>query len=159
MKKIIFIIFLISVFFSCSKLEEGPAFSFKTKRERINNTWVVNKFISSGVDSTDYFKDNWFDQIYFEKIDIFGTSANYIATINDSVIFEASYNILSHDKKRYLSFFEGSGYQYPQMYPFVNMTGGLIMRLTKDEFIIEYIEYSTYWNRKVNFRLDLVAKK
>ena len=151
MKKIIFIIFLISVFFSCSKLEEGPAFSFKTKRERINNTWVVNKFISSGVDSTDYFKTHSFNQIYFGKINIFDVPSTYQAKINDSITFEGNYNINSYEGKTVLNFLDGSSYAYPIMYPIHNVGGLLIVRLTNDELIISL--------DKRNYRFEFAALK
>lgn len=50
--KILIAAFIISGTFlsSCSKYEEGPALSLRTKKGRITNNWKLVKYISNGVD-------------------------------------------------------------------------------------------------------------
>lgn len=40
---------------SCSKYEDGPAFSLRSKEERISNTWRVDKAMENGSDVTSSF--------------------------------------------------------------------------------------------------------
>ncbi len=43
------------VFASCSKYEEGPAISLRSKKERVVNTWNADKFVTEqGNDATDF---------------------------------------------------------------------------------------------------------
>lgn len=39
-------------FSSCGKYEEGPGISLRSKKSRVVNTWVIEKFIQNGVDVT-----------------------------------------------------------------------------------------------------------
>lgn len=48
---------------SCSKYEDGPAFSLRSKEERIANTWQVDKAMDSGSDVT-----NSFDQYQLQML-------------------------------------------------------------------------------------------
>jgi hypothetical protein len=45
-------IILLSILFSCKKYEEGPAFSLRSKTERVANNWKVEKFFFNGNDQT-----------------------------------------------------------------------------------------------------------
>lgn len=59
MKKIISMsciaFFAITVFTSCSKYEEGPLISLRSKTERISNTWKVEQALENGEDVTDQY--------------------------------------------------------------------------------------------------------
>jgi len=58
--KIIFLIFFLSVFCdSCKKYEDGPAFSIRSKKERISNVWKVEYYSENGTDKTDYFNSTF----------------------------------------------------------------------------------------------------
>ncbi len=60
--KVLVILLFASVITSCSKYEEGPAFSLRTKTERISNEWIVEKAtdIVEGTDITeDYTGEIW----------------------------------------------------------------------------------------------------
>jgi hypothetical protein len=48
---------------SCSKYEEGPAFSLRSKEERVANTWKVDKAMENGNDVT-----GSFDQYQLEML-------------------------------------------------------------------------------------------
>lgn len=43
----------LSITFSACKYEDGPGISFRSKRDRIANEWIVDKFIYDGKDVTD----------------------------------------------------------------------------------------------------------
>lgn len=45
----------ITVFESCKKYEEGPGISFRSRKERIANTWKVEKYTVGGTDETSSF--------------------------------------------------------------------------------------------------------
>lgn len=49
---------LIAMFIvGCKKYEEGPMFSFRSKEERLANTWKVQQWFENGVDSTNDFNN------------------------------------------------------------------------------------------------------
>ncbi len=53
MKKITFLFALALILVSsCKKYPDGPAISLLPKKERVDNTWVLNKAIEDGVDKT-----------------------------------------------------------------------------------------------------------
>ena len=45
-------ILLASSFPGCKKYEEGPAISFRSRAERVSNTWKVEKLLVNGADNT-----------------------------------------------------------------------------------------------------------
>jgi hypothetical protein len=53
---ILFFFITASTFFSCKKYEEGPALSFRSKKERVANKWTVNQVTTTnlGVGSTTF---------------------------------------------------------------------------------------------------------
>jgi hypothetical protein len=53
-------IFLLLIFTiqSCKKYEDGPRLSLLTRKQRLRNTWVVDKYIENGIDRTQDFKDS-----------------------------------------------------------------------------------------------------
>jgi hypothetical protein len=57
MKKISIILFAVVsmalvTFSSCGKYEEGPGISLRSKKSRVVNTWVIEKYLENGVDLT-----------------------------------------------------------------------------------------------------------
>lgn len=57
MKKISFILLAmacmaLATFSSCGKYEDGPGFSLSSKKSRVVNTWVIEKYIANGQDVT-----------------------------------------------------------------------------------------------------------
>jgi hypothetical protein len=57
MKKISIIMFAVVsmalvTFSSCGKYEEGPGISLRSKKARVVNTWVIEKYLENGVDLT-----------------------------------------------------------------------------------------------------------
>jgi len=51
------VIALAFIFSSCKKYEDGPAFSLRSKKERIANTWVIESAVRNDVNITDSYKD------------------------------------------------------------------------------------------------------
>ena len=43
---------------SCGKYDEGPAISLRSKKARISNTWMVEKYMENGVDQTQAFNSS-----------------------------------------------------------------------------------------------------
>lgn len=63
---------------SCSKYEDGPAFSLRSKKERIANTWKVEKAYDNGNDVTSYF-----DQYELEMLTDGDASLAALYTLGD----------------------------------------------------------------------------
>lgn len=81
-KKINFILSLILVciiVFSCKKYPEGPTISFRSKTERLSNSWHVKQYIENGIDKT-----NDFNNVF----------QNYILTIRNDLSYTVSYKLL-----------------------------------------------------------------
>jgi hypothetical protein len=59
MKKLLAFIFFGSVLFfsECKKYPEGPSISFRSKKERIANTWKIDALLKNDVDSAAYFNN------------------------------------------------------------------------------------------------------
>ena len=68
LKKQVYIIILITVIFSaCKKYPDGPLISFRSKLNRIEGKWNVDKFYVDGIDSTESFNQNLALKIEFTK--------------------------------------------------------------------------------------------
>ena len=57
MKKIVTILVLgmvigLAIFSSCGKYDEGPSLSLRSKKSRVVNTWVIEKYLVNGNDAT-----------------------------------------------------------------------------------------------------------
>ena len=53
MKKLFFLLPLFAlVFTACNKYEDGPALSLVTKKERLENTWIIHTVFKNDVDVT-----------------------------------------------------------------------------------------------------------
>ncbi len=63
MKKCVLIIAVSLFLLSCKKYEEGPLFSFRSKTERLSNTWKVQQYFENGVDKTNDFNNIFKDYI------------------------------------------------------------------------------------------------
>src|SRR4051812_47525812 len=51
-KHIFLLIFLATVFSTCSKYPDGPEFSLSTKKSRIRGIWILESLLVNGDDST-----------------------------------------------------------------------------------------------------------
>jgi hypothetical protein len=55
MKRITWFLFVFIAFMSCGKFEEGPMISFRSVKNRVSGEWTLDKYISNGVDSTEFY--------------------------------------------------------------------------------------------------------
>ena len=55
MKKLLLIALPLLVLASCNKYEDGPAFSLRTKTQRLSNNWQVSSAYQNGTDKTSEF--------------------------------------------------------------------------------------------------------
>src|SRR4051812_28988231 len=76
---IVAIIFSVA-FVSCKKYPEGPAFSLRSKKARLSNTWKIEQYKFNGVDSTSFAKNHLFN--------------GYFLNINKNGEYSFSYNLL-----------------------------------------------------------------
>jgi len=78
MKKItsLSIILIAIIFASCKKYPEGPSISFRSKVERLSNTWHVKQYFENGVDKTNDFNN---------------ICQNYTLTINKNETYTLTY--------------------------------------------------------------------
>lgn len=65
--------------FSCKKYPEGPTISFRSKTERISNSWHIKQIFENGVDKTNDF-NNMFQ--------------NYVITIRKDLSYNISYKFI-----------------------------------------------------------------
>jgi hypothetical protein len=52
MKKIIYVSLMVIVFASCSKYEDGPPLSLRSRTERLSNNWVAASALHNGTEGT-----------------------------------------------------------------------------------------------------------
>lgn len=76
MRTITVLLFITLIIAACKKYEEGPLFSFRSKEERLSNTWKVKQYFENGVDKTNDF-NNVFN--------------GYVMTINKENTYTLSY--------------------------------------------------------------------
>lgn len=58
MKKLIVLFSMITsvlILTECKKYPDGPSISFRSAKERVSNTWKIEKLIKNNVDSTSYY--------------------------------------------------------------------------------------------------------
>ena len=75
---LLFIVFGLITFTGCSKYEEGPGISFRTKKSRVVGEWKVTTFKYNGLD---YLNQSISDVFYCSL----GSSFNYTNTMNINI--------------------------------------------------------------------------
>lgn len=73
------LVLAVIIIFSCKKYPEGPTISFRSKTERLSNTWHVKQYIENGTDKT-----NDFNNVF----------QNYVLTIRNDLSYAMSYKVL-----------------------------------------------------------------
>ena len=71
-------LFIIVGMVSCSKYEDGPAISVRSKKDRLTNTWKMNRAFEGGEVVTENY-----EQFMLQLLDGGYTKWVYIATFND----------------------------------------------------------------------------
>lgn len=83
-------------FESCKKYEEGPGLSFRSRAERVANTWRVAKYLEGGIDVTNdesaYPNGNW----TFEKEGDLSVSTTVLGIM---VTANGTWDFTSNDEK------------------------------------------------------------
>lgn len=61
MKKILFInlILIIFLFSNCKKYPDGPSISFRSRTERLSNSWHMKQYFENGTDKTNDFNNTF----------------------------------------------------------------------------------------------------
>jgi hypothetical protein len=67
MKRIACFLLMVLVFMSCGKFEEGPMISFRSVKNRVVGEWTLDKFVSNGVDSTEFYLNGGTEDFNFSK--------------------------------------------------------------------------------------------
>lgn len=106
---IITVIFSVA-FVSCKKYPEGPSFSLRTKKERLCNTWKIEKYKFNGADSTAFVKKYLFNSYVLDikKNGEYSFNYNLIIGVLSFPFNEAGTWTFSGDKKNVI-FTKGSG--------------------------------------------------
>jgi hypothetical protein len=123
MKKILALLVVSTLLFSCGKYEEGPGISFLTKKNRITNVWSLASRTTNG-NTTSLSNTTWTvtindDDSYNSKATVFG-----ITVLNENGTWK-----FSNDKLQLQTIPSGSS----------NTASWDIVRLTKDELKLRYI--------------------
>jgi hypothetical protein len=58
-KKSLLLLLLMTALFSCSKYEEGPALSLRSKTQRVCGTWTLAVLLENGVEKNDDYNTRW----------------------------------------------------------------------------------------------------
>jgi hypothetical protein len=79
-----------SLLTSCEKYSDGPAFSLRTRTERLSNTWIVDNYKINGVDytslATDYTETFTKKGAYTYSWSIFNGSGTWAFQNNDEEV-------------------------------------------------------------------------
>ena len=95
MAKHLSILFISVILFSCAKYEDGPAFSVRSKKERISNTWEIDKVLIDGIQVSSDFSRFKFD---FSN----DNSAIVSYLIDDELVeYFGSWSLLEEDQFQY----------------------------------------------------------
>lgn len=109
MKNIAVIAISVVLLISCSKYEEGPKFTLRSKKERLANNWKVDKYFKEDIEQTETFKTNF--KNYLFSISKGGTYVlSYDSAVGGVFYDEGIWRFVSGDKTRveYLSNRQGA---------------------------------------------------
>lgn len=80
MKKVVIITLVVAfAVASCKKYPDGPDISFRSKAERLSNTWVIDQYFENGVNKTTDFKN---------------LAKDYVMAIDKGGSYSLSYKVL-----------------------------------------------------------------
>ena len=96
MAKHLSILFISVILFSCAKYEDGPAFSVRSKKERISNTWEIDKVLIDGIQvSSD------FSRFKFDFSNDNSAIVSYLIDDDELVEYFGSWSLLEEDQFQY----------------------------------------------------------
>lgn len=90
---------------ACKKYEEGPFISFRSRKERVANTWVYNKIIKNGEDVTNQTIYNIAYQARYAFTKDGGASVSFVGIENFSPI--AGHWKFADNDERIFIYFDG----------------------------------------------------
>lgn len=70
MRKVLFYTLALTVLLSCSKYEEGPKISLRSKKARLNGTWVLEKKTINGIENS--FDNDEIVKLIFDAVALSG---------------------------------------------------------------------------------------
>lgn len=108
---------------SCSKYEDGPFASLKSKQERVSNSWRVEKYLSNGTDYTSNY--DGYTETYTKAGDYLFTSNSFFGTTSGS----GKWELQNNNTEILRSSVDGQDNQVL-----------IILRLTEDEFWYYYMD-------------------
>lgn len=120
---IIIVSLMIITLQSCSKYEDGPFVSLKSKQERVSNSWRVEKYLSNGTDYTSNYEG--YTETYTKAGDYLFTSNSFFGTTSGS----GKWELQNHGTEVLRSAVDGQDNRVL-----------IILRLTEDEFWYYYMD-------------------
>src|SRR5687768_14500600 len=132
MKKFILLALPVILLSACSKYEDGPAISFRTKKDRVCNTWVVGSAYKNGVDNTSEFNGTFAGYLLDIRKDETYT-LSYTPPGVGSVNEEGHWNWDNDKLKITLTDSDGSVTEY------------LILKLKEKEFWVQFLNDNEEW--------------
>ena len=97
MAKHLTILFISVILFSCAKYEDGPAFSVRSKKERISNTWEIDKVLVDGIQvSSD------FSRFKFDFSNDNSASISYLLDDDELIEYFGSWSLFEENQFQYV---------------------------------------------------------
>ena len=131
MKKFVIILVVLS-FAACTKYDEGPEISFRSKHSLVIGHWSVSKYVVNSIDSTEYYLDH-----RACGIDIYHDHEDYFNLENCKDVFTSDVGMAGswelHKKENNIAFYAS----YQENYWSLFNTTVYIKRLTLNEMILE----------------------
>lgn len=138
---------LIVIFSACKKYEEGPRFSFRSKEERLSNSWVISKVFESANGGSKTDKTSDYHTRYSNFVLVCDKENHYSTTFNSFSTIPANEVGRYHfgSEKNIIIFDYQSGNDD-------TMEGKwTILRLKEDELWMETVDSNTNVTVEVHF--------
>jgi hypothetical protein len=136
MRYLSLLLFIVALFTTCRKYEEGPNVSFRKKEARVTNNWRVESAVVNGVEESQ--EPFWTKQKHYMYRD-----GKYIVTIIDPVTLEAEN-------------YQGTWELYDEGRKLSLMTKNPVTLLeTRNEYNILKLFEKSLWIRKTDNSLEL----
>ncbi len=87
----------ITVLESCKKYEEGPTISFRSRKERVANTWKVEKYMVGGNDQTTSFNNT--NPNYKIKLEKDGVAQLSYSAFGLNTTIDGTWDLITNDEE------------------------------------------------------------
>ena len=101
MKKLSVVLVVFTVLFSgygCKKYSEGPGISLRSKKARIENTWVIESAVLGGIDSTSFYAVEGTEFTFGKDGSASGTQIRTNGVLFDTTIYEGYWELHEKDE-------------------------------------------------------------